>query len=157
VSADEPAITGVLADPTVRCWWFAPDPAAEARGLVTPEANRWVWVIEIEGGIAGVIQAYEETDPDYRHAGIDLGLRSAAQGQGLGPDAIGAVARWLFEVRGHHRLVIDPRADNAIAIRAYAKSGFRPVGVLRAYERDADGQWHDGLLMDLLAGELVDG
>jgi hypothetical protein len=32
--------------------------------------------------------------------------------------------------------------------------GFRPVGVLRDYERDTDGRgWHDGLLMDLLAAE----
>jgi RimJ/RimL family protein N-acetyltransferase len=44
-------------------------------------------------------------------------------------------------------------AGNARAIRAYAAVGFRPVGVLRAYERGADGTWHDGLLMDLLAGE----
>jgi aminoglycoside 6'-N-acetyltransferase len=28
------------------------------------------------------------------------------------------------------------------------------VGVMRAYERGDDGTWHDGLLMDLLAGEL---
>jgi aminoglycoside 6'-N-acetyltransferase len=29
------------------------------------------------------------------------------------------------------------------------------VGVMRQYERGADGSWHDGLLMDLLAAELV--
>jgi aminoglycoside 6'-N-acetyltransferase len=34
--------------------------------------------------------------------------------------------------------------------------GYRPVGVLRRYERDVDGTgWHDGLLMDLLAEELA--
>jgi aminoglycoside 6'-N-acetyltransferase len=28
------------------------------------------------------------------------------------------------------------------------------VGVMRRYERDIDGEeWHDGLLMELLAGE----
>jgi aminoglycoside 6'-N-acetyltransferase len=26
--------------------------------------------------------------------------------------------------------------------------------VMRDYERGLDGSWHDGLLMDLLAGEL---
>ena len=39
---------------------------------------------------------------------------------------------------------------NENAIRAYAKVGFRPVGVMRSYERNADGTWHDNLLMDLL-------
>jgi aminoglycoside 6'-N-acetyltransferase len=34
--------------------------------------------------------------------------------------------------------------------------GFRTVGVMRQYERSADGNWHDGLLMELLAGELTD-
>jgi aminoglycoside 6'-N-acetyltransferase len=52
-------------------------------------------------------------------------------------------------------LVIDPAADNAAAIRCYAAVGFRPVGIMRNYERDVDADtWHDGLLMDLLAAEL---
>ena len=51
--------------------------------------------------------------------------------------------------------MIDPAADNAAAIRCYSKAGFRPVGIMRDYERGADGTWHDGLLMDLLAGELI--
>jgi aminoglycoside 6'-N-acetyltransferase len=41
------------------------------------------------------------------------------------------------------------------AIRSYAKVGFRPVGVMRQYERGGDGRFHDGLLMDLLRGELA--
>jgi len=28
---------------------------------------------------------------------------------------------------------------------------------MRNYERGPDGTWHDGLLMDLLPGDLVDG
>jgi hypothetical protein len=36
------------------------------------------------------------------------------------------------------------------------KVGFRPVGVMRRCERDADGTWHDNLLMDLLASEFED-
>jgi hypothetical protein len=63
-------------------------------------------------------------------------------------------------VRGGHgpadRLVIDPATANDAAIRCYNAVGFRPVGVMRAYERDTDGDgWHDGLLMDLLAAELT--
>jgi aminoglycoside 6'-N-acetyltransferase len=62
--------------------------------------------------------------------------------------------RYLIDERGHHRLTIDPAADNAEAIRAYEKVGFRPVGVLREYWRAPGGAWRDGLLMDLLASEL---
>ena len=62
------------------------------------------------------------------------------------------VVRHLIDDRGHHRITIDPAAANTAAIRAYEKAGFRPVGVMRRYERDADGGgWHDGLLMELLA------
>lgn len=64
------------------------------------------------------------------------------------------LARYLFDERGHHRLTIDPAAANARAIRAYERVGFRPVGVMREYERGPDGVWRDGLLMDLLASEF---
>jgi aminoglycoside 6'-N-acetyltransferase len=65
------------------------------------------------------------------------------------------MARYLIEQRGHHRLTIDPAADNAAAIRCYEKVGFRPVGVMRRYEQGPDGTWHDGLLMELLAEDLA--
>ena len=62
--------------------------------------------------------------------------------------------RLLIDERGHHRVTIDPATGNAAAIRAYEKVGFRPVGIMRSYERDQDGRgWHDGLLMELLAGD----
>ena len=57
-------------------------------------------------------------------------------------------------MRGHHRLTIDPAAHNARAIKAYSRVGFKPVGVMRQYERGLDGAWHDGLLMDLLAEDF---
>jgi aminoglycoside 6'-N-acetyltransferase len=112
------------------------------------------FAIELAGQLIGSIQYAEENAPGYRHAGIDLFLDRAHQGQGMGPEAIRAVARYLFEVRGHHRLTIDPAAANERAIRAYERVGFRRVGVMRRYERGPDGTWHDGLLLDLLVGEL---
>lgn len=157
IVADIPALTEVFSDPTVNRWWPVTDPEAEARGHVEPEDDRVVWVVEVHGVVVGLIQAHEELEPDYRHAGIDLALLSPAQGRGLGPDAIRVVVRWLFEVRGHHRITIDPSAANANAIRAYAKVGFRPVGVMREYERGPNGSWHDGLLMDLLRSDMSDG
>jgi aminoglycoside 6'-N-acetyltransferase len=152
---DAAAFAAILADPTVHPWWQAASPAADARELAGRDESVAVWAIEVEGAVVGVIQAHEETEPRYRHAGIDIVLASQAQDRGLGSDAVRTVAQWLIEARGHHRITIDPAASNARAIRAYGRVGFRPVGVMRQYEGDLDGSWHDGLLMDLLSGELT--
>jgi aminoglycoside 6'-N-acetyltransferase len=153
--SDAPAFRAVLTDPTVDEWWQAVDPAADADELTT-QNELAVWAIEVEGHVLGFVQADEETEPHYRHASIDIVLGSAGQDRGLGADALRAVCRWLFEARGHHRITIDPAAHNTRAIRAYERVGFKPVGILRQYEGSRDGTWHDGLLMDLLDGELLE-
>ena len=154
VPADEAAFAAILVDPTVHRWWQAADPDADAQELADRDDSVVVWAIEVGGTAIGIIQAHEEAEPRYRHAGIDIVLAASAQDSGLGSDAVRTVARWLIEARGHHRLTIDPAASNERAIRAYSRVGFRPVGIMRRYEGDLDGSWHDGLLMDLLAGEL---
>ena len=113
-------------------------------------------VVEVDGQVAGGIQYHEENDPMYRHAGIDIYLGSRFQGQGAGREAVALLARYLFEQRGHHRITIDPAAGNDQAIGSYTKVGFRPVGVMRQDERGGGGHFHDGLLMGLLRGELVE-
>ena len=134
--------------PAVRRWWGAPS----ADDFDPPEDGALL-VIEVDGAIAGSIQYEEVTDPQYRSAGIDIFLAGAWQGRGLGREAIAVLVRHLFETRGHHRLTIDPAAANERAIRCYEAVGFTRVGVMRQYERDDDGVWHDGLLMELLADD----
>lgn len=112
------------------------------------------FVIEVYGVVAGGVQYGEEEDPMYRHASLDIFLAASYQGQGLGTEAIRVLARHLFEEHDHHRLTIDPAADNVPAIRAYERAGFRRVGIMRSYERGPDGVWHDGLLMDMLREEF---
>jgi aminoglycoside 6'-N-acetyltransferase len=152
--SDARAFAEILSDPTVHARWQAADAAQDAAELTGREDDLAVWAIEAEGVVVGIIQAHEEADARYRHAGIDIVLVEAAQGRGLGSDAVRTLATWLVRERRHHRLTIDPAADNKRAIRAYARVGFRPVGVMRQYEGDLDGTWHDGLLMDLVADEL---
>lgn len=151
---DRLAEIGML--PAVSRWWPGLDPERVRREMLpVDEDGTFGFTILVDGEIRGYIQAWEETDPEYRHAGMDLFIDPVVRGQGIGPDAIRAVARWLIDDRGHHRLTIDPRADNASAIRAYEKVGFRPVGRLRQYQLDPDGRWYDGLLMEMLAPELA--
>jgi aminoglycoside 6'-N-acetyltransferase len=152
--ADRAALLEVLRDPSVVAIWDTRGAEHSVDELLAGEEDMTVWAIEVDGEFAGSIQAAEEQDADYRHAGIDIFLHSRFQDRGLGTDAVRTLARYLIEVRGHHRLTIDPAADDARAIRTYEKVGFRPVGVMRRYERGQDGTFHDNLLMDMLAGEL---
>jgi aminoglycoside 6'-N-acetyltransferase len=146
---DAPELLRIHATPEVARWWDRPDAGFPLTD--EPEATRFT--IVVDGAVAGMIQYAEELDPKYRHAGVDLFLDPALHGRGIGTEAVRRVVALLLE-RGHHRITIDPAAANAAAIRVYEKVGFSPVGVMRGYERDADGRgWHDGLLMELLAGE----
>jgi aminoglycoside 6'-N-acetyltransferase len=155
VEADRPRLAAILTEPSVAQWWHTHDLDA----VIDRTIDAHVWAIEEERGdgwtVVGGVQAWALDDPEYEHAGIDLFVSTAAQGRGVGRTVVRTVARWLFEVRGHHRIVIDPAAANARAIRAYSAVGFRPVGVMRAYERRPDGTWADGLLMDLLPDDLA--
>ncbi len=153
--ADAPALAAILAEPEVARWWGRFDLDRVVADLIEHDPDEYGFVIEYGGQAIGYIQAVEETEPDFRHAGIDLFLRTDVHGRGLGPDAIRALATWLLDSRGHHRLTIDPAADNVRAIAAYAKLGFKPIGTMREYQRMVNGQWVDALLMDLLAAEFV--
>lgn len=152
---DVPALAAIRRAPEVQAWWRAGEDldAKVSQELADPESR--TLAVEHEGRTIGAIQWWAEEDPEYRHAGMDIYLDPAVHGKGLGTDAVRTLAAHLVDEEGHHRLTIDPAADNTAAIRSYIKAGFRPVGVMRRYERGADGTFHDGLLMDLLAEELV--
>ncbi|SFW80566.1 GNAT family N-acetyltransferase [Amycolatopsis australiensis] len=156
-AADAARFEEILSHPDIARWWAdAEEPvAAQVSYLLEPDEGTTTYAVEHDGVVVGIELAFEEADPQYRHAGIDIAVHPDWQGRGLGSDAIRTLAEHLFTVRGHHRVVIDPAADNEAAIRLYRSLGFRPVGTMRAYERGPDGSWHDGLLMDLLAEDLV--
>jgi len=103
---DEAKLSEIFSDPEVARWWG--DPAKSVQdGLENTDDNSQ-FLIELDGEAIGFIQCTEETDPMYRHASIDISLRSSWQGKGHGPDAIKALAQFLIRKRGHHRLTIDP-------------------------------------------------
>jgi aminoglycoside 6'-N-acetyltransferase len=151
-SLEEPDVARlaeIAAEPEIWQRWGEVSEADLREKLAGPD-DVTALVVELDGEVAGLIQYHEETDPDYRHAGVDMFLAGTARGQGYGREALRLVAAHLFEERGHHRLTIDPAADNEPAIRCYTAAGFRTVGVMRRYERGRDGSFHDGLLMELV-------
>jgi aminoglycoside 6'-N-acetyltransferase len=145
---DGEALARIVAEPEV-ARWFGRHDIGRVREELLPYA-----VIVVDGAVAGWLGYHEETDPDYRHVSLDISLTTSLHNRGYGREALRLAIR-DYIARGHHRFTIDPAADNARAIRAYAAVGFRPVGILRSYERHDDGTWGDNLLMDLLAAELV--
>jgi aminoglycoside 6'-N-acetyltransferase len=153
-AGDVETLRVIFSDPEVARWWG--DPAKAVHDILESSEDESHFLVERGGEAIGFIQSYEETDAMYRHAAIDIALRSPWHGKGLGPDAIRTLARYLIDARGHHRLTIDPAAHNTNAIKAYERVGFKPVGLMRRYERGPSGEWHDGLLMDMLAEELKD-
>jgi aminoglycoside 6'-N-acetyltransferase len=133
--------------PEVRAWWGDPDDDFPLWD--EPQSRRLV--VLVDGEIAGLVQYYEEPEPDYRNAEIDIFIAPPHHGRGVGTDTLKTLARHLLEDRGHHRLTIVPAADNHVAIRSYEKAGFVAVGVTRLSARNrATGAWHDELVMELV-------
>jgi aminoglycoside 6'-N-acetyltransferase len=143
----------MIQEPEVFPWW-GNDTREDLNEYLTDQENV-IWAIEQGSEMIGVIQYYEEKEEDYRHAGMDILIDTSHQGQGLGSEALAVVARYLFEDKGHHRLIIDPAAANERAMASYKKVGFKPVGIMRKAEKDPrTKEWRDALLMDMLKGEL---
>jgi aminoglycoside 6'-N-acetyltransferase len=114
-----------------------------------PTATRFTILVDEER--AGMLQYTEENEPDYRSAEIDIFLDPRHHNRGLGPDAMRTIVRHLIEDRGHHRVILSVDADNAQAIRAYEKTGFRRVGLMHLSGRvPGTSEWKDEYLMELV-------
>ena len=150
VRADDlPVLHDILEEPEVAEWWRRTEwERVDELGAVT-------FAVELDGRVVGCIQYTEQTDPDYRSAAVDIFVSAAAHSRGVGSDAMRTLVAWLIDARGHHRLTVDPATANARAIHVYRGLGFRPVGVLRRYERVEGDHYRDALLLDLLAEEFA--
>jgi aminoglycoside 6'-N-acetyltransferase len=151
--ADLDALVAVIQEPSVAAWWGEAEEPERLRENLRMDGH--AFVVEAGGELAGWLGFVEETEPEYRSVAFDISLSERFQGRGLGPDALRTVIRWFADERGHHRFTIDPSMQNERAISAYESVGFRPVGVMRRAELGRDGEWQDGLLMDLLIEELT--
>lgn len=152
--SDVEVLWNMINEPEVRPWW-GNETREDIEELLT-DKDVFVWAIKEGEWTVGMIQCYEELEPDYKHAGMDISLISEVHGKHYGREALRLVAKWLFDERGHHRLVIDPDADNSRAIAAYKAIGYKPVGIMRQYSREVGKEgWHNGLLLDLLKDEFI--
>lgn len=148
--ADLPRLREIIQSPGTAEWWGEYEGSADDDELIDG------WSVRLDGSIIGWVSAHEETAEKYPYVALDIMIATEHHGNGYGPEALRAVIDHFAE-RGHHRFTIDPSADNTRAIRAYEKTGFKPIGIARRYEQLKPGEWSDGLLMDLLTDDLADG
>jgi len=142
------ALVTILAEPEVMRWW-----RTNTHDDVREELHVGLTIL-VADQVAGWLLVHEETEPDYRHVAFDIAVTTALRGGGYGREALRVIIDHCI-ADDHHRFTIDPTVDNERAIRSYAAVGFKPVGIVREQELGADGIWHDGLMMDLLARELI--
>jgi aminoglycoside 6'-N-acetyltransferase len=146
-AADVPALVAIRNTPEVARWWGEPEPGWPLDDL---EPGMAIYAMWRDRTVVGLIQTWEEPDPRYRAAAIDLFVDPACHRQGVATEALQILVGDLI-ARGHHRITIDPALDNTGAIACYAGVGFAPVGVMRGYERIPEtAPPHDGLLMELV-------
>ena len=75
---DVPTLRAFLQDPSVARWWGPVRSEVDvADDWKDADPDTTVWTIEVDGAVAGSIQSAEETEPDYRHASIDVRIRMA--------------------------------------------------------------------------------
>lgn len=101
------------------------------------QALRWYCAVELPerpgepAGYAGA--AVNGSDADV----MTVAVAPWAQGRGLGGQLLSALVVAVAE-RGAAQLVLEVRADNAVAQRLYARHGFDRIAVRRGYYDGVD-------------------
>ena len=143
---DFPLLFGWLRNPGVAAWWDDPPATmAEFEGKYVPRLDGSEAVFGFIASYAdepiGYLQWYRLADePEhpacglvpYESAAVDLFIgEDEFRGKGYGPVMIRAFLRGVvFAQPEIASCAIDPCRYNQVAIAAYSKAGFRPVGVV---------------------------
>ena len=109
---DADALREIRAQPAVSRWW---DPPEDDFPLGDDDESVRLTILH-EGRVAGMIQFWEEPDPKYRHASVDLFLglapaRAGARHRGGAPRRPPAHPRARPPSRGHRPRGRQPRGD----------------------------------------------
>lgn len=90
--------------------------------------------------------------PDARAGEIGYVLRRDCWGQGLVPEAVGALLALGFDELALHRISATTDPQNVASARVLEKCGFRLEGCLRDHDH-AKGRWRNTLVFGLLEDE----
>ena len=108
-----------------------------------------VIIEEIETGIAaGYFMLRELDSPCAEYTHVIIGRK----GLGYGREALRLLMKWTFEIKKFHRVWIDCKDYNSIALHLYESSGFVREGVLREYLL-TDGVYENLIVLGILDRE----
>lgn len=150
VAADFPLLRAWRPQPHWVEWWGSVDADDDFPAEAMADLHTAPWIVEHEGRPLAYAQDYDtHAWPDHHFVHLPPGARGVDQSIGP-PDMLGLGHGSAF-VRAHcDRLFAagapaigtDPHPDNARAIRAYGKAGFRVTG------GPVDTPWGRALLME---------
>jgi RimJ/RimL family protein N-acetyltransferase len=92
---------------------------------------------------------------DHQHRTAEFGMAIGEKefwGKGCGAETTALLLGYGFHNLGLHNIMLRVDANNAPAIRAYQRAGFRPIGMRREARRVSGEIWNI-LFMDCLASD----
>jgi RimJ/RimL family protein N-acetyltransferase len=135
-------------EPEVARWqsWTTDFSASDAQTLLTvqqgwqfPPPGQWLQlaVRDLDGHLLGDLALHSLADqPDSYEIGFTLA--PAAQGRGYATEAVLVLLRYLFTVRGAHRVIASADARNTASSALLARVG------MRAESHQVDADWFKG-------------
>ncbi|HET7802750.1 MAG TPA: GNAT family protein [Pseudolabrys sp.] len=131
-----------------------------AEGLSDGEVKEWVarrlgekggtFQIVMDGAkrSIGFVQIFD-VHQKSRHGKLGMAIVSDARGQGAGREALRLLCDYARANLNLHKISLEVRLDNKVAVHLYERSGFQKVGVLHQHYFDGR-HYHDVLLMERL-------
>ena len=114
-------------DADARIWCTDIAPAFRISG----EGIEWAAVRRSDGRLIGSF-GLKRTDWRGRTSEVGYWVAPWARGEGLAPEAVTAIARWLLIEQGFERLALRAAPDNVASLRVAQKAGFVREGVARS-------------------------
>lgn len=121
------------------------------RAIMDSDSSEKLDVIieEIDTGIAaGYFMLRELDSPCAEFTHMIIGRK----GLGYGSEALKLLLKWTFEIKKFHRVWIDCKEYNSIALHLYERLGFIREGVLREYLL-TNGVYENLIVLGMLARE----
>ena len=157
--ADVPGLVAAYGDPAIQQWHARSMTEDEARAWVAAREGRWGaesggdWAVT-DGGALVARVGLRTLSLAEGWAEAAYWVVPAARGRGVAARALDAVAAWLFDDVGLHRLELVHAVGNVASCRVAAKAGFRLEGTKRRQTLHPDG-WHDMHLHARLAADAA--